>query len=251
MGNTWLIAHVLILALAGAAIPQTSPAERPISTTLYSPIKYQARRITGRSNKSAVIIISRRADFQLYLAHDLPGAPDLWPSISYGNVQIGNDRNWFRVQGRMEDRSVIQDLGKHSWTDSFNVPDLPPLPALEPGQKRRLIIDGRPYDPDSLQARVDMEGVTSARKHDVDETTINDFPQLPPPYPPVHKASVVSVQDLEYTARVLSEVAVTHMYVVHVVTAQVDFYVLVHVDALAKGRKCTISWKRISGKTPE
>lgn len=43
----------------------------------------------------------------------------------------------------------------------------------------------------------------------------------------------------------LAKIVSGHMYVIHVVKAQSDFYVLVHVDSLVKGDNCTISWKRI------
>jgi hypothetical protein len=217
-----------------------------MTVTLFSPINERKRANAGRSSNAASVSTSQ-AEFELDLAAGVPGAAPRWPFLSYGSVYVGKDLNWFMVHGRVDDRSVIQDLGKHDWTDSFKVPIVPPLPELKPGEQRHLIIDGRPYDPNSLQARSSMQGVTSARSHDVSS---DDFPQLPPAHPVERKASVVSAQDLEYSARVLAKVVVNHLYVVHVVNAQLDFYVLVHVDALVKGDNCTLSWQRVSDNPP-
>jgi hypothetical protein len=230
------IVQVLLIAFVGAAMAQTTPNEAPMSAILYAP-GHSDNRLSSKGSTNGA---PGRTD-GLSLTAGMPGTPARLPLLSYFNL----DGNWLRVQGGRDDRSVIQDLGAHRWTDSFQIPIVPPLTELKPGERRHLIIDDRPYDPDSLAARSTMQGVTSARSHDVNS---DDFPSLPPAQPSVRKASVISAEDLEYSARVLARVVADHMYVVHVVNGQLDFYALVHVDKLVSNKRCTVSWKRVSDK---
>jgi len=217
-----------------AAIAQTTNSERPMSATLYAP---EYKRIRGETMRN---VACSGPNPELSLAAGMPGAPTL-PVLDYFSLY----GNWFRVQGGRDDRSVIQDLGAHRWPDSLQIPFVPPLPELKPGERRHVIIDAPYQDPDSLARRSTMEGVTSASKHDVKSD--DDLP-LPPVHPSAGKASVVSALDLEYSARVLAKVVKNHMYVVHVVNGQLDFYALIHVDALVKGVRCTVSWKRLANQ---
>jgi hypothetical protein len=236
MTAAFRIVQVLLIAFVGAAMAQTAPSERPMSAILYAP-EHSDNRLSGKASPNGAA--GRTGG--LSLAAGMPGTPARLPVLAYCSLY----GNWLRVQGGRDDRSAIQDLGAHRWTDSFQIPIVPPLPELKPGERRQLIVDDRPYDPNSLAARSTMQGVTSARNHDVNS---DDFPSLPSAQPRVRKASVISADDLEYSARVLARVVVHHMYVVHVMNGQLDFYALVHVDKLVKRKRCTVSWKRVSDK---
>lgn len=71
--------------------------------------------------------------------HKLPNSTD-W-DLGYGFLNI-SDEDWFQVGTIPRDkRSVMKELGKYDWTDSFDVPVLEPLPELKEGQNRTIGVD--------------------------------------------------------------------------------------------------------------
>jgi len=54
--------------------------------------------------------------------------------LSYGGWII-NDEDWFGLHFGPETRSVIQDLGKLDWDDTYSIPVLEPRPLVEKGKK--------------------------------------------------------------------------------------------------------------------
>ena len=62
--------------------------------------------------------------------------------LGFGLLKI-NNQDWFEVVNGSDGggRSVISDLGKHSWSDVIDVPALAPLPELKPGEQRLTKID--------------------------------------------------------------------------------------------------------------
>ena len=69
----------------------------------------------------------------------LPNSTD-W-DLGYGFLNM-SDEDWFMVGTIDRDkRSVMKELGKYDWSDSFNVPVLQPLPELKEGQTRTIGVD--------------------------------------------------------------------------------------------------------------
>lgn len=61
--------------------------------------------------------------------------------LGYGFLAISNE-DWFTVSLQGNDsQSVIKDLGKLDWSGSFEIPKLAPLPVVEKGKSRQVIID--------------------------------------------------------------------------------------------------------------
>ena len=61
--------------------------------------------------------------------------------LAFGNLKI-NGEDWFQVMNVKDgDRSVILDLGAHSWADEIALPALTPLPELLPGEQRQIRVD--------------------------------------------------------------------------------------------------------------
>jgi hypothetical protein len=60
--------------------------------------------------------------------------------LGYGFLSI-SDQDWFRVNNIGQNRTVIKDLGELGWHDSFIVPVLIPLPAIEKGEHRVVTVD--------------------------------------------------------------------------------------------------------------
>jgi hypothetical protein len=60
--------------------------------------------------------------------------------LGYSFLKI-SDQDYLQVSAGNEQRSVMKDLGKHTWADSFKVPFLRPLPEVEEGQQRVIGVD--------------------------------------------------------------------------------------------------------------
>lgn len=201
--------------------------------TLYSPYKYPNQKLEHCLN------------FQTGLNTSKFGPCDL----RYGFLGINNDFDWLQSSMGQEVRTVIKDLGPRSWTDSFDVPVVAPLPKLKPGEVRSVTIDASGADGTTGSAgargssggstpRVDPgSGVIEAKEIMLDsrESSPTVFAPAPPTPPRQNKPKV----DPAFTKAIMG-----HMYVVHVVDEVSDYYALFRVDALGDGT-CTISWKLI------
>jgi hypothetical protein len=62
--------------------------------------------------------------------------------LAFGILKIG-DEDWFHIMNGSDGRgrSVIRDLGWHTWADEIAVPALAPLPELKPGEQRNVTVD--------------------------------------------------------------------------------------------------------------
>jgi hypothetical protein len=131
--SIWLMLMFGVCASSSAALneapEQSAGAGIPQSFTLYPP----RDKSTGKYDES-------RACFSFKLGvNKLANSVD-W-ELGYGFAQISNE-DWLTINtGRPDQRSVMKDLGKHNWADSFRVPSLEPLPVLMDGQRREITID--------------------------------------------------------------------------------------------------------------
>lgn len=61
--------------------------------------------------------------------------------LGYGFARI-NHEDWLVLgSGQSEKRSVMKELGRYNWSDSFVVPALEPLPELKEGEERHIVVD--------------------------------------------------------------------------------------------------------------
>ena len=179
----------------------------------------------------------QRADYATpFTSHDL----------EYGSLRVGEDWDWFGSRGR----SLIVDLGKHAWTDSFTVPWIEPL-TLEESRHSFINSNGAPGKgaPDTggyYEGLSALPGSGASTNPDVccnaaastvgptERTSIRKSSKSQPQRPAGPE-----------TSRNLLRANVDHMYVIHVVNGNEDFYALFRVDAVQRGDSCTISWKMI------
>lgn len=99
------------------------------TVTLYPP----RDKVTGKYDES-------RACFSFRLGtNKQPGSIDC--DLRYGFVRIA-DEDWLSVSSVGNDkRTVMREIGKFDWSDSFKLPVLEPLPELQPGEKREITVD--------------------------------------------------------------------------------------------------------------
>ncbi|MGB7622297.1 MAG: hypothetical protein WBN92_08110 [Terriglobia bacterium] len=133
--KTKLIGVSLLLILSTSIVygqskpaPQSGITVAPQTVTLYHP----RDKATGKSDHS-------RACFSFKLGtHKGPNSIDC--DLGYGVLQISNE-DWFSVSGIDGARSVIDNLGRLGWSDSFKVPVLEPLSELKEGERRQITVD--------------------------------------------------------------------------------------------------------------
>jgi hypothetical protein len=140
-----------------------------------------------------------------------------WGDVGYGVGRFGNEFDWLMISSGDIDRSVIKDLGPHDWSDKVTVPWVEPLAKLKPGEHRKMFVDTS----GKASRVVDISELSSER-----------------PGKPKREGQV-------RTSPNLIKALLGHMYVLHVVDDQRDFYALFRIDSLQRGDNCTISWKLI------
>lgn len=124
--RNWILS---LLAVLAASLHLASAQQ---TVTMYAP--YDKERTTYSESKawfSFEFGVRGNADKQI--------TADKW-DLGYGFLSI-DGQDWFTVSLGNDDRSVIKDLGELNWLDSFKVPALTPLPALENGQTRNITVD--------------------------------------------------------------------------------------------------------------
>jgi hypothetical protein len=94
---------------------------------LYSPNKYRNE--------------SRDSCLDLKTGATAPRTANTRCDVLYGNLYAGADLDWFESSSDRGSRTVIRDLGLLSWSEPIQVPVVPPLPRLLPGQRRTVTID--------------------------------------------------------------------------------------------------------------
>lgn len=132
----------------------------------------------------------------------------------YGFLSLG-EQDWFILHRFPGSRSVIKDLGKHKWEDSFTVPVLKPLPELSPRLHQRL----KQSDSDIV-----LEGPPRNFVIDID-------------------SSAGTHKKWAKTTAMFAKVASGHIYLVHVKDNKSDFYALFRVENFEQHKYCTISWR--------
>ncbi|HMH43304.1 MAG TPA: hypothetical protein VK557_07475 [Pyrinomonadaceae bacterium] len=237
------------------AVAQALPPNQPMTVTLYSPETHKLanapRLPSGRERPDASRMYFSFTSGKLATSRS-------W-DLSYGTIG-----GWFVVGfGIDDDRSTIKDLGELGWNDKFNVPALSPLTELRPGEARYIVARaktparGLPSDirgvPSAGDQYIDLPtplGVPS-RDRDIDQMSLSPSSSVPRSLRAQTNNGETSItvgsKDAKRSkpAPVLAKVDLNHLYVIHVIKGQSDFYVLVHVDALVASDNCTISWKRI------
>jgi len=113
-----------------ALMSEGSYAQNEQTVTLYSPIKYKndfsrAFFSFGQGVRGEPRTQSEGNDYDLL----------------YGNMELGEDKDWFSVRWRTEHRSQIKDLGKLEWSEVSRVPVLPALPPTDEGKSEPVTID--------------------------------------------------------------------------------------------------------------
>jgi hypothetical protein len=167
-------------------------------------------------------------------------------------MYLGNDLDWLEVAPNEESRTVIKDLGRHGWNDSFKIAALEPLPKLKPGEHRQLIIGTSGKNPTNRDHTASMNpyqvrperigrGPLRADGHGVDADEGVEWIRTIP----LDSGESTPRRKQHKNPPVLAQAALNHIYEIHVVNEQGDYYVLLRVDALTRGDNCTVSWKRV------
>jgi VWFA-related protein len=248
MRVAWWLVFVSILAVLPTtpAVCQTSTREQVMTVTLYSPLKYKV------TNASSLPSGSARPDFsRAYFDFTIGNlrAFGRW-DLSYGTISNSHGADWFLVRIGDDEQSVLRDLGKIGWNDRFQIPIIPPLPELKPGEHRNLTINNHPRD--SVRGLPsEIRGAPSAGDQDIGVPSRDPDagPTLPPPLGSIPQLGPKNSKKSK-SDPVVAKTVLGHMYVIHILDAQSDFYVLVHVDGLVPGDNCTISWRRLARSTP-
>jgi hypothetical protein len=121
-----------LLLIAATCLVSARSISAQQSVTLYSPRNKEMKSYDDSRALFSFIYAVRGRE-----AKERTGG--VW-DLGYGNLLI-SDEDWFEVGLDNDERTVIKDLGKLSWSDSFSVPVLTPLPELAPGQKRTIGVD--------------------------------------------------------------------------------------------------------------
>jgi hypothetical protein len=200
---------LLFCAMTGGVTSQVEQTTQTI--TLYSPNKYQ-------HDMNRALFDFKTAALALQRGH--------W-DLGYGLLYVGDDWDWFQVSANRADRSVVKDLGKFSWDESFEVPVVEPFPKLKDGEQRQVSIDASGADGADGAPGADGDGVVRARPSEIARSTRPKNDGTP-------KVDPIFVKAL-----------IGHMYVIHLVDDTRDFYALFRVEALERGDNCTISWRLI------
>ena len=204
-----------IVGAAFVALVLAIPVSAQETVTLYSRFKH------ANDSRSAF-------DFESRVRGPRRGSWD----IAYGNLQAGEDFDWFETSSSQGRRSVVRDLGEYAWTDTFPIPVVEPLAKLKTGERREIVIDTSGADGKDGAPGADGDGVVRPRPQS------SAAPQRP-------KHDGKAKIDPMFVRAVVG-----HIYVIHVVDDVRDFYALFRVDSLQKGDQCTISWKLIAPPQP-
>jgi hypothetical protein len=229
-------------AISSPALAQLRNSDELKTVTLYSPIYARLRHEKPR--------------LQLCLDYGLDHPLLVFARreiVCYGFMYAGDDLDWLQVRGPEGTRTVIKDLGRHGWKDSFKVAALAPLPKLKPGESRRVTIDTSGKDgADGRPGAAGTDGTDgnygpSAAAHTSARQTLREWDEQIWPDLTIPLTTVNNPQPRKKPKNppILVKAALDHIYEIHVVNEKEDYYVLLRVDALTRGDNCTVSWKRV------
>jgi hypothetical protein len=211
----WFGSALIVFAVAGSLRAQNNQAQQTI--TLYSPLQYQ-----HDFSRSSVDL--ERAAY----------APrNRFGDMGYGFGRIGTEVDWFESDAAHRGRSMIVDLGKHAWTDSFRIPV---VAALKPGDTMGVFVNANGAD-----GKDGKDGYGAGNGDGLSALPSTGPDQGYPTESPRRPKRPAGVQ----TSANLLRAVLDHIYVIHVVDDRRDFYALFRVEALQRGDNCTISWKMI------
>lgn len=120
--------------------------------TLYPP----RDKATGKYDETRACFSFKRG------TNKLPNSTD-W-DLGYGFASIDGE-DWLMVGTTARDkRSVMKELGKYEWPDSFTIPVLEPLPELKEGEHRQVTVDSS-GDTHKQWARTTSQFAKAKRDH--------------------------------------------------------------------------------------
>jgi len=150
--------------------------------------------------------------------------------LGYGN-RLGDNWDIFATDGGGRgSRTRMIELGKYTWTDKFNIPEVEPWSELKPGEQRHITIradgaPGRNADGSYPKPKQNVAYANSPVSRQVTSSiTMSGKSVRSDGYTPYH------------------EVKVGHMYLVHVVNTRADHYVLIRVEELLRGDRVVVSY---------
>jgi hypothetical protein len=219
----FLIAFVMSALLASAVFSQDVPGELK-TITLSSPYEESA---------NGPLISGKKVDrncFDLVSEAEVQCGKHRW-DIVYGNLRVGEEWDWFMVADSRGVRTKMVGLGKKDWTDDVNVRTVQPFPKLKAGESRTVMVDASGSD-----GAPGADG-KSAGNRSVDRSSYSLVES-----PSLVDSSLKPVRTSEHLVRAVEG----KMYVVRVKDDQNDFYVLLRVDEIVRGRTAKLSWKRIA-----
>lgn len=141
IGRRYAVLLVVVVVWgSGFVAARSEPSQQsysdgvPQSFTLYPP----RDKVTGRYDETRACFSFKLGANKLPNLTDPPTLTD-W-ELGYGFMRISNE-DWLTVRTGREQRSVMKELGKYNWSDTFNVPVLEPLPRLLEGEQRHITVD--------------------------------------------------------------------------------------------------------------
>ncbi len=232
MKKLWLFALLLTLTSVGPARAQNSGLPE---VTLFS------------QNKHGYYV--EKALFNFETASFVPHGARF--DLVYGALYAGEEHDWFQVSTNRGTRSAFRDLGAHTWSEYFEVPAVEPFPKLKEGEERRITVDTSGADgADGKPGAPATDGVGAIALHPQQSMTQTPPPVEQPwlsraktaPPPPASRPKRDGVPKID---PVFVKAVVGHIYVIHVVDGDADYYALFRVESLVRGDRCTITWKKI------
>ena len=196
--------------------------------------------VTGTKTSFDKTMLGRNCLDLVDLEQDCSGAE----KVDYGD-RIGDHWDIFAISGRADSRTRMIDLGVHTWSDNFTIPEVEPWPALKPGERRSITINtsganGRPgRNPDGSDSNKTSKH-NSAYSERSDQKV--DYAHAPLSRQVTSTISVQGKAAKPDSFSPVTEVNLGHMYLIHVVNSTDDHYVLLRVDNIVRGEKVSVSF---------
>lgn len=232
----YLLLFFLLVSQSVAAIAQKDALPASVSTfTLTSPYADDGHGTLKHNDK-----VDRNC-FDFVSESEVP-CRQRWDLV-YGNMRAGEDWDWFFVPAdRYGSRTRMVSLGKKQWNEVRSLPEVKALPKLKPGEKRVVRVDASGSDGADGDAGID--GAPGANGMNGDGSVSPEiFGDTEPGAIGIRSApSKKAVTTNEHFIKAEEG----RMYVLRVVDDEHDFYVLIRVDDIVRGRTATISWMKLA-----